>query len=133
MKNMDQIRAKNALEAGRKNYQGVREGEVVKKIPPMIRENGILGALAFAVEKSDQGKIKNHGFHDVFQTIIDHLNDPQIRYLTETQSPDNFLVWLTLQPSSTLRAVTSESLAYLNYLRRLAGKKKEAKSNANGH
>ncbi len=124
MKNLDQIRAKNALEAAATGYKGANDGEVVKKVPTMIRENGILGAAAFALET---GK----GYATVFEAIITHLetidrlpSPPQSRESLRHESRlEAFITGLTATDAAQLRAVTAETMAYLNYLRRFAGKK----------
>jgi len=126
MKNLDQIRAKNALAAadgGR--FRGVNDGQVVKKVPTMIRENGILGALAFATERKDSGALKNEGHHDVWQAITTHLADPGIVKIKSACTPEQFIAWLAGHDEVTaarLRAITAETMAYLSYLRRFAGK-----------
>ena len=138
MKNLDQIRAGNALEAGKKGFKGVNDGQVVKKIPTMIRENGLLGALAFAVERKDgkngkPGDLKNPGHHGVFAAIVTHLAHPGIGKIGQQCTPEQFAQWLTESEKATsarLRDITSESLAYLNYLRRFAGKHHQGESHA---
>lgn len=118
MKNLDQIRAANALAAATgKTYQGVNEGEVVKKVPAMIRQNGILGALAFA--KENEGKSGHAG---VFLAIIAHLKSIGRLPGKKKEQLDGFIGDLCEADSATLRAVTDESMAYLNYLRRFAKK-----------
>lgn len=119
MKNLDQIRAKNALEASTgKTFKGANDGEVAKKIPAMIRQNGILGALAFA--KENDGKT---GHADVFRAIVKHLKD--VKQLPgQKEDIDGFLNDLCAADSAKLRAITDESMAYLNYLRRFAKKGK---------
>ena len=112
IQNLDQIRAKNALVAAENKMGGKNSGEVVKKVPPMIRENGILGALAFAKESSgDYGKC--------FEAIIAHLKSVG---KTSASSLDAFLNELVDADSAKLRDVTAESMLYLNYLRRFAEK-----------
>ncbi len=112
MKNLEQIRAYNAINApGR--FAGANDGEVVKKIPALIRENGLLGAAAFALDKKA-------GHQQVFDAIISHLADPKIGKLQKVLSLDEFIRLVSNSDSSALRAITSESLAYLNYLRRFA-------------
>ena len=50
IENLDQIRARNAWNAcNGRTFSNADGGEVVKKLSPMIRENGMLGALAFAL------------------------------------------------------------------------------------
>jgi len=114
MKNLDQIRAKNALAAVAHIGEGAEGGEAVaKKVPVMIRENGFIAAMAFAKEK---GK----GYADVFKAIIVHLKDiDQLHGISDDF--DGFLAGLCQKDSVVLRAVTSEAMAYLNYLRRFKG------------
>lgn len=124
MKNLDQIRAANALEAASgTKYRGAANGEVVKKVPTMIRENGILGALAFAIENDGKS-----GHADVFRAVIHHLVDVRTPMshasLSHESSPQELMKHLAAADAATLRAVTAESLAYLNYLRRFARKNK---------
>jgi CRISPR type III-B/RAMP module-associated protein Cmr5 len=133
MKNLDQIRAKNALAASQDTrFSGANDGEVVKKIPTMIRESGLLGALAFACEaKEENGKyeLKNKGYNDVFVAVIKHLNgsEEQIGLGKFNEKPENFINELCRMDSAKLRAVTAEILAYLAYLRRFAKKSKTEK------
>ena len=128
MKNLDQIRAKNALEAAAEaakdeNSKGVNNGEVVKKVPAMIQQNGLLGALAFAIDK---GK----GYAFMLNACIKHYNSlPNVMKANATDL-EGFSKWLCGQDSAQLRAVTTEILAYLNYLRRYV--KKEG-GNENGN
>ncbi len=126
MRNLEQIRAANALTASRNNtYKGVNDGQIVKKIPAMIRENGILGALAFALEKNDKGKVKNDGHYGVWQSIIAHLGCDGINRLRKACDPENLIEFLTSSENATaecLRDITDEALAFLNYLRRFATK-----------
>lgn len=132
MRNLEQIRAKNALEAASgKNFRGANDGEVVKKIPAMIRENGLLGALAFAAEaKEEKGqvKLKNPGHADVFRAIIRHLSDAKT--IDRELELDGFVKDLCVSDAARLRAVTAEAMAYLNYLRRFARKTKEENNDA---
>jgi CRISPR type III-B/RAMP module-associated protein Cmr5 len=109
MQNLEQLRAKHALEA--QIGTGEDGGDAVaKKVPAMIRENGFLGAMTFAKEK---GK----GYVDVFNAIITHLKGiSQLHGLPADF--DGFLRGLCEKDAATLRAVTTEAIAYLNYLRR---------------
>lgn len=113
MKNLEQIRAANALEAA-PTIEGGREGgrNVAKKVPNYVRNNGLLGAAAFARET---GK----GYECVLNALIKHLGHNQVG-LTETGNIDEFIRELGKADSSHLRRVTSEAMAYLNYLRRFA-------------
>ena len=111
MKNFEQIRAKNALNVV--IGKGENDGDsIAKKVPAMIRENGFLGALAFAKEK---GK----GYADVFNALIRHLKS--VGKLPDSVADiDGLFKHLCDRDAATLRAVTAEAMAYLNYLRRFA-------------
>lgn len=116
MQNLEQKRAAHALTVAQQVGRGKEGGEVVKKVPAMIRENGLLGALAFAVETDEKGNPRNKGHRDVFEAIA--------RYL-QLETPEHMLEELAKADSAKLRAVTAESLAYLAYLRRFAGKQQK--------
>ncbi len=107
MKNLEQIRAKNALEAAPEIGKGKTGGDVVKKIPPMIRDNGILASAAFARDKRE-------GYETVFHAVIKHLKILGIM----PQNEEKMIEWLITVDSAKLRAVTEETMSYLNYLRR---------------
>ena len=115
--NLELKRAAHAIKACQKeNFGGAKGGEVVKKLPPMIRESGLLGALAFALSKSD-----NDGHLKAFDTICRHLNElGKVR----TNTAAGLLEELIEDSDSLkLRDVTAETLLYLNYLRRFAENK----------
>lgn len=126
MPNYEQIRASNALAAATDrvhyDFAGRNDGKAVaKKVPARIIQNGFLGALAFACETKQDGTLKNPGDHAVFRAIIKHLPDVRADFGIGDIPPVDFLKQLSAKPDSgILRAVTSESLAYLNYLRRFA-------------
>ena len=123
MKNLEQIRALNAIEASTKyNPKGENGGAVVKKVPAMIQQNGLLGALAFAIDKEK-------GYKDVLDACIEHYASlPNVMKANATDL-EGFSKWLCGQDSAQLRAVTTEFLAYLNYLRRYV---KKEDGNENG-
>ena len=112
IQNLDQKRAYNAITSQGK-WTGVNDGQVVKKIPALIRENGLLGAAAFALEKKG-------GHEDVFNAIIRHLADPDIHMIEKPIPLQDFILKAAEMDSSGLRAITSESMSFLNYLRRFA-------------
>jgi len=122
MKSLDQLRAANALAASAKyDFAGKNQGEVVKKVPTMIRENGVLAALAFAVENDGKS-----GHANVFRAVIDHLATPGVDRLKQACSPEQLVQFLTESEQATasrLRAITGEVMAYLSYLRRFAKRK----------
>ena len=114
LRNLEQIRAKNAY-AARETVGTGKEGgrAVAKKVPAMIIANGFIGALAFAIE--DDG-----GYLTVFKAVIKHLHDARLDCGMKATEPAEFLDELCGRDADTLRAVTNEAMAYLNYLRRFA-------------
>ena len=111
MQNLEQIRAKNALMAAEDKDapKGKNGGEVAKKVPAMIQQNGLLGALAFAI---DTGA----GYEKVLKGAISHYKLVDKSVTADDSEP--FAKWLCNQDSAKLRAATAEILAYLNYYRR---------------
>lgn len=118
IENLDLVRAKHAYTAATTGpFSGKNDGEVVKKLPPMIRENGLLGALAFALE----GKDKTRGYRDALDTICLHLN---VLNKVKSSNAEALLNELIEESNSLkLRDVTTEAMLYLNYLRRFAKNK----------
>ena len=120
IRTLAQIRALNALTAAENKdhkYKGINDGEVVKKIPAYIIESGLLGALAFALEKGG-------GHLEVFEAVLTHLksdgiNDPTARSAAD---PKAWFEALAKADVSELRAATAETMAYLAFLRRFAKK-----------
>ena len=116
-RNLDQLRAANAIQYKDTTFEGADGGGVVKKVPTMIRENGFLGALAFALERKKKGERKNPGHYQVFECVVEHLKSLK---RISASNPDDLFKELTEADSVKLRDVTAESLLYLNYLRRFA-------------
>ena len=114
MRNLEQIRAQNAFASRDTIGKGAGGGRAVaKKVPAQIITNGFLGALAFAIED-------NGGYLTVFNAIIKHLHDAKLDCGITATDPSAFLDALSQKDAATLRAITAEAMAYLNYLRRFA-------------
>lgn len=117
--NLDQIRAKNAFTACQQDcFSGKDGGEVVKKLPPMIRENGLLGALAFALSKKEK---ETAGYAGTFNAIAQHLFCVGKAKSSNAEALQLELLSCT---SLKLRDSTVEAMLYLDYLRRFAKKEK---------
>lgn len=118
MTNLAQLRALHAKDWA--NH--VKSGEggsraIAKKVPAQIIQNGLLGAFAFALEG-------NEGHLSVFKGVINHLSliknegfDLGIVKL-DSNKPEEFFQELCAESADVLRAITSETMEYLNYLRR---------------
>lgn len=126
LRNLEQVRAKNAY-AARETIGTGKEGgrAVAKKVPAMILANGFIGALAFAIED-------NGGYLTVFKAVIKHLHDARLDGGIAATEPGAFLGELCSRDADTLRTVTAESMAYLNYLRRFAKPGKEEAHDGDG-
>jgi len=123
MKNLEQIRAANALgyaDAG-VNTRGTEGGDVVKKLPALIMTNGLLAAVAFAYAKGG-----DDGWYVCFNHLAQHLSDPQIAALpSSVKDLRGLLDYLTGKAdSAALKHATDEALAWLAYARRFVKKDK---------
>lgn len=122
MQNLNQIRARHVIEFARDpsiDVAGINGGEVIKKIPTVIMNNGLLAALAYAMDP------KNSAWASVFSGVARHLASPEI-FLVDpscTRASDllDFLVSADSN-SSVLRNVTAETMAWLEFARRLVQK-----------
>ncbi len=117
MKNLAQLRALNA-QAWAPSVESGEGGSraIAKKVPAQIIQNGLLGAFAFALEG-------NKGHLSVFKGVIRHfeiLRKPEngFDFGVSKTDPEEFFKELCGKSSNVLRAVTDETMEYLNYLRR---------------
>lgn len=116
--NLEQYRAVMALASAKDIEEGVGGGQAVaKKVATMIRENGFLGALAFAVEKKKDG-YKNPAHQSVFEAIRKYLVGAGV--VTGCATADDLMANVAKGSAESLRYVTAEAIAYMNYLRRFA-------------
>lgn len=123
IKGIEQGRAKKAYEfakAGKKLSKAKEYKSYVKKLPMLIKTNGLGSALAFAFAKGcnggspDQSKAWGLIYHQLevwlkedSKKLLEFSDDHLTQKLMETDS-------------ATYRAVTVEILALLNWLRRFA-------------
>ncbi len=139
MKNLNQIRAKNAYEFATcgKPIVNTEGGDVVKKMPALIMQHGLLAAAAFAYqkqkedEKKEKEKEKENGFYLCFNAIAKHLATPEIGILkTDKSEPqlEDLLDYLLKNDSYTLRRATDETMQWLCYARRFVVKQKDSKN-----
>lgn len=116
MKNLEQIRAANALaysNAGQ-NTRGQQGGNVLKKLPALVMRNGLLAAGAFAyAQKVDSG------WRTCFDHIAKHLAHPEIAIAPGQDNLDKLMDFLSDKADSqVLKLATEEALAWLSYARR---------------
>lgn len=119
MKNLAQVRAASALSFSTSGIEarGKDGGEAIKKVPPMIAANGLLAALAFALEEKRQG-LQRPGYAAIFDAIADHLQSAEISITHGTNTAKTLLNHLVESDSQTLKLATAEAMEWLSYARR---------------
>lgn len=120
MKNLDQIRAHNALLHKDRISNSQGGGDAISGFPMLVLTDGLLASLAFACEWKNQqtGARKHPGEYTVATAIAEHLRHSQISICNSTDA-DDLLHKLASQPTDALlRRATAETLAFLNYLKR---------------
>ena len=117
MKNLEQIRARNAMKAADQKIAGANGGEVIKKIPPLIMNHGLLAIGAYAFDEKT-------GYKGAVDAIARHLADKDIALVpaekNDTAKLMDYLV--TEADSAKLKQCTAEAMAWLNYARRFIKK-----------
>jgi len=145
MKNLEQIRAQQALEFWRKqkpagrhgrneSLSGKAGGDVVSGLAPFILSNGLLATAAFARKKGG-------GHETLMREVGRFLGDrgPNGRAMLPraVSSLDDFIAVLVQNDSFLLQRAAIEALAYLGYLKRFAADESsiiaEAESSTSGH
>lgn len=120
MKNLDQIRASNALRHKDRIAASQGGGDAISGFPMLMLTDGLLAALAFACEWKNQqaGQRKHPGEFTVATAIAEHLHTEKNR-ITAATDADTLIAELARQDSDVLlRRATAEALAFLNYLKR---------------
>jgi CRISPR/Cas system CMR-associated protein Cmr5 small subunit len=119
MQNLEQIRAHNVLAfANSGSVSGDKGGEVIKKIPPLILNHGLLATAAYSFTEKE-------GWQKVFDAIAKHLSDKDIAVVPpHVKDRKSLMDFLTAKDttSETLKHATAESMAWLQYARRFVKK-----------
>ena len=107
MKNLEQIRAANAMDACKKyTFKTKKDSDVVKPLATMVLDCGLLPSMAFALENSDPA------YSQVFDAFISHRGS--------AVTLDKYTEELAKTDATMLRIITAEFVAYIRYLRRFA-------------
>lgn len=117
MKNIEQIRALNALEAAK----GL-ERSAVNKLPAMIITNGLLATAAFCSAEGSSESRK--GMQKALKSTIEHLKTRKM-LSNDVKTIENMIEELSKRDSHHLQQVTAEALAFISYLKRFAEQKKD--------
>jgi CRISPR/Cas system CMR-associated protein Cmr5 small subunit len=121
MQNLEQIRARNALRCAKEDgtrITGPQGGDVIKKIPSLILNHGLLATAAYAYTQKE-------GWQVLFNHIARHLADTDIHIVAvEVKDHTELMDYLTgaAATSETLKLATAETLAWLGYARRFVRK-----------
>lgn len=125
MNNLEQIRGRNALAFALKHgddIRGPQGGEVIKKLPSLILNHGLLATAAYSYTE----KI---GWQLTFDAIARHLADADIKILPkDTLNRQAMMTWLTGSEatSESLKLATAEAMAWLAFARRFVKKPEPA-------
>ena len=122
MQNLEQVRARNALKFATKDGEkvcGPQGGEVIKKLPPLILNHGLLATAAYSFTE----KV---GWQLTFDAIAQHLADPDVAVLPAEKVKDRASLLSFLAEKDTtsevLKLATIETMAWLQYARRFVKK-----------
>jgi CRISPR-associated protein Cmr5 len=120
---LEQGRAAFAYKCAEKGKELAKSKEYksyVKKMPMLIKTNGLGAAVAFAFAKGSKGgqPEKNNAWGLLYTQIEDWLREDQ-KQLIEFK-PFRLAYQLTLENSATYRAVTIEVTALLSWIKRFA-------------
>lgn len=119
MQNLDQIRAAAALNAAKD-----LERSAISSLPGLILSNGLLSAAAFA--NADGGGANRDHLKKAMHAAACHLAARKI-VGSSVQDIPSLLGFLSKSDAMTLQRATTETLAFLAYLKRFAEKKKNEK------
>lgn len=113
--NLEQIRAKHALDRAGNVEKQTGEGDCLSGYPSLVVNNGLLATLAFSLDKEKQHV-------RVANAVAYHLHKLGTVPQTGDKAPsaETLRDALSNADSHTLRRATGEALAFLAYLKRFA-------------
>lgn len=121
---IDRKRAKFAYDCAKNGSRITKNKEYkayVKKIPMLIKTNGIAATLAFIKSKSESDESKaGYAYKLIYQQITDWLKEQPIGIIPEELRERELEYAILNLNSNNYRAVTNEALAFLNWLKRFA-------------
>ena len=93
----------------------------IKKISPLVMTNGIGNTLAYIVSKgkAHNKKEKNNAYDLIYAQLSAWLSNENNGCIL-LPSDTYLLEFIISQPSTVYRQITTETLAFLNWLRRLS-------------
>ena len=121
---LDKERAKFAFECatnGINNEDDGRYSSHVKKIPMLIKTNGLGPAFAFIFSKGkvDSNKDGDKAYNLIYVQTKEWIEkNPVITY--DKEAEDSFMEYIVSLPSDKYKNLTVEIIAFLNWVRRFA-------------
>lgn len=117
----EQIKAEFAYKCAYKNYEirlGKEYKSYVKKLPMLIKTNGLGASFAFMFSKKnkDEGKFWN----EIGKNIFDWLSTQKIIDSTKINNFDSLVNHINQYNSTEYRRLTAEVISFLTWLRRFA-------------
>ena len=110
--NLEQVRAKHALEKAPDAKKQANEGDCLSGYPSLIINNGLLATLAFSLDKEKQHlRVGNAVAYHLHHLGVVVQSAPDAAALRDA---------LVKADSYKLRRATAEALAFLAYLKRFA-------------
>ena len=123
IKGLEQGRAKFAYDCALEGSKIEKKKEYksyVKKVPMLIKANGLGSTFAFIKSKSTDDKSKpGYAYHLIYNQTKDWLKNDN-KKLLDIGEDDNLLEKIISLDSIEYRAVTIEVLAFFNWLKRFA-------------
>ena len=123
LKGLDRGRAKFAYDCAKEGSTIPKKKEYksyVKKIPLLIKTNGLGATFAFVKSKSDADiKKSGYAYHLIYQQTADWLKNDE-KKLIILNNADDLIGKIIDLDSPEYRAVTNEVLAFFTWLRRFA-------------
>lgn len=124
IKGLEQARASFAYECAKTaaaNHAKKKEYKsYAKKLPMMIKTNGLGGALAFALSKSKDKEGRATSWGLIYIDVQSWLRQDQKKFLLGDHVQKDLAHAVIQLESSQYRAITIEVLSFLNWLRRFA-------------
>lgn len=125
IKGLEQDRAKFAYDkavsvAGQGGKRAKEYKSYAKKLPMMIKTNGLGAALAFALSKSKDKDGRDTSWGLIYNDVQSWLKKDHKKFLLGAHANKILANAVVELESPEYRAVTVEVLAFLNWLRRFA-------------
>ena len=117
IESIEQLRARNAFASAKNVAARDDEGDALSGFSSLIINNGLLPALAFALEKDNS---QHRRICDALAKHIVSMKQFAFNCNRSDSSGSELQAWLIEGDSFRLRQVAAEAMAYLAYLKRYA-------------